>query len=209
MKRTGIFGGTFNPPHLGHRNIADGFVQALDLDRVLIIPSYTPPHKAAPDLASAEDRIAMCRMNFDDPVYMVSDIEIQRQGRSYTYDTLKALHDKGEDDLYFLVGDDMLLYLENWYNPHGILSLTHLVSAVRSDKVFVSDLKKFAEEHFPEEYAAGRFLFIEMDPFEVSSTEIRNKIRAGESADGLLAPDVAAFIAQKGLYNDQGNGTQR
>jgi len=198
--KTGIFGGTFNPPHNGHRHIVEGFREQMGLDRVLIIPSYIPPHKAAPDLASGEARLAMCKMTFPEDHYDVLDIEVEREGKSYTLDTLKELIALGYEDLYFLVGDDMLLFLDQWHEPNEILSLCHMVSSVRSDEVSVEELREYARTHFPKEYEDGRFVFLPMEPFPVSSTEIREKVREGRSIAGLVDPGVEDYIRKEGLY---------
>lgn len=203
LAKTGIFGGTFNPPHLGHRNIAEGFVAHCSLDRMLIIPAAIPPHKAAPDLASAEDRLHMCEKTFADGRFTIDPIELNRQGKSYTVDTLRQLKQRyGEnDEFYFLMGDDMLLYLDKWYEPWEILRLATVVSAVRSSRVSLEDLCSYAERTFPEEYRNGRFQFYEIPPVDVSSTEVRRRVRSGESLEGLVAPEVAQYIADRGLYH--------
>ena len=207
MERIGIFGGTFNPPHLGHQNIAEGFVNHCALDRMLIIPSFVPPHKAAPDLASGEDRLAMCRKTFTDRRFTIDTIELDRKGKSYTVDTLRELKERyGEDsELFFLMGDDMLLYLEHWKDPHTILQLSRVVSAVRHENLALQTLQDYARQKFPEEYKAGRFLFYQIPPIEVSSTEVREKCRNGETISGLVTPEVQQYILDRGLYHDTAN----
>ncbi len=209
MPKVGIFGGTFNPPHLGHRNIAEGFLERCDLDEMLIIPSYTPPHKEAKDLASGEERLAMCEMTFRGLPANVDAIELERKGTSYTVDTLRLLKERyGEDgELYFLMGDDMLLYLDKWVRPHEILELATVVSAVRSTSCTLSTLEGYAKNTFPEEYASGRFLFYEIPPFPVSSTEVRENLGEGRSVTGLVAPDVERYIKDRGLYHDRAERT--
>lgn len=201
MRRIGIFGGTFNPPHNGHRNIAKTFAKAYDLEKVLIIPTYIPPHKVAPDLASGEDRLKMCELVFKDDVFEVSDIEVLRGGRSYTYITLEELHEVYEDtEFYFLVGDDMLLYLNNWAEPKRVLELCKLTSTIRSNECSVETLRDFAKTNYPEEYEAGRFEFFEIDPLAMSSTEIRTKLKNGESVDNFIEPETLSYIESRGLY---------
>ena len=203
--RIGIFGGTFNPPHLGHRHIVEDFREkmaaaGLPLDKVLIIPTFVPPHKETPDLASGEDRLAMCRLNFDAEV---SDLEIRRGDTSYTWMTLEDLHDRYEDaELYFLMGDDMLLYLPHWKRPEKILEEAVLVSTVRSDDCTVDTLRTFAKETYPDQYADGRFLFFESDPLPMSSTEVRDLVRAHQYAEleQRLDPAVLRYILERELY---------
>lgn len=224
--RIGIFGGTFNPPHLGHRHIAEDFCEQMaaigrPLDKVLIIPTFVPPHKAAPDLASGEDRLAMCRLLFetseDDGRFEVSDLEIRREGASYTWMTLEALHEEYDEvdpatgektpaELCFVMGDDMLLYLPHWKRPEKVLEDAVLVSTIRSHECTVEELRTFAKEIYPDQYAAGRFLFFESEPFPVSSTEVRALVKkagrpiAREKLKTLLDPAVLQYILERELY---------
>lgn len=215
LLRIGIFGGTFNPPHRGHRHIAEDFCaemakRGLPLDKVLIIPTFVPPHKETPDLASGEDRLAMCRLCFADSPFEVSDYEIAKADVSYTWMTLEHLHEQyGEVELYFLMGDDMLLYLPKWARPEKILEDAVLVSTIRSRACTVEELETFAKETYPEQYLAGRFLFFESEPFPVSSTEVRALVReAGRpyiaanepELERLLDPAVLQYILERELY---------
>lgn len=219
--RIGIFGGTFNPPHLGHLHIAKDFraqMEALGkpLDKLLIIPTFVPPHKETPDLASGKDRLAMCQKAFPD--FSVSDLEISRGDVSFTYMTLEQLHKEydgvGPDgepaQLYFLMGDDMLLYLPHWARPEKILEDAVLVSTIRSNDCTVETLRAFAKDTYPAQYAAGRFLFFESTPFPVSSTEVRGLLKgkdgkspkeAEEKLQTLLDPTVLQYILERGLYS--------
>lgn len=119
--RTGILGGTFNPPHLGHLHAAELAHRALNLDRVLFIPTNIPPHKALPEnTASAEDRCEMVRLLTEQtPWAQLDTIEIDRGGASYTVDTLRALHARGETDLHLIVGTDMLLSFDRIWRAPG------------------------------------------------------------------------------------------
>lgn len=223
--RIGIFGGTFNPPHLGHRHLVEDFHAqmaraGLPLDKILIIPTYVPPHKAAPDLASGEDRLLMCNLQLENGPFEVSDIEIQREGASYTWMTLEALHEQYDTpeapaELYFLMGDDMLLYLPHWVRPEKVLEDAVLVSTIRSHECSVEELKTFAQATYPDQYAAGRFLFFESEPFPVSSTEIRALVKqaagttsttqherhiAEKRLEELLDPEVLQYILERELY---------
>lgn len=201
MEKIGIFGGTYNPPHVGHLNIVSKFVAEYELDRVLIIPTFVPPHKVTPDLVPAKDRMEMCRRTFSDSIFEVSDIEIERQGKSYTYDTLielKGLYKKAQ--FYFLCGDDMLLSLHTWHKPKGILDYCTIVSTVRSDDLRLEDLEAYAKEYFPAEFLEGKIQFMPIEPLELSSTEIRVKRKNGESVEGLVTPATLEYIESGGLY---------
>lgn len=211
MRRVGIFGGTFNPPHKGHLHLATTFVNTMGLDEVLILPAAVPPHKAAPDLAPAEERLKLCQDTFSSLPAEVSRLEIDREGKSYTIDTLTFLTEKyakldreeGNEEgttLYFLMGDDMLLYFPNWYRAKDILSLCTLVSSVRSKDISVEALESFAKATYPEEYRQGKFLFLKMEPFPVSSSFLREKVKQGEDIRDWVTPKVAEEIKRKGLY---------
>ena len=121
--RTGVFGGTFNPIHCGHVLLARTYAAALHLDRVLVIPTYLPPHKAGGQLAGGCHRLNMCRLAFEgDPVCRVSDIELRRGGKSYTVDTLKQLtRENPSDTFYLIMGSDMFLSLTQWYDWQRII----------------------------------------------------------------------------------------
>lgn len=201
MEKIGIFGGTFNPPHKGHLHIATEFVSSYSLDRMLIIPTYVPPHKASPGLAPSELRVKMCRRTFTDPVFEISEIEIERKGKSYTYDTLKQLKGIYRDaELYFLCGDDMLLSFHNWYKPREILKLCTVVATVRDNDTKIGDLEEYAEKHFPSQYKNGKIQFLPVTPLPLSSTEIREKVKKGESVKGLVTLETQILIFSEGLY---------
>lgn len=191
--KTGIFGGTFNPPHNGHVRLARAAADELGLDKVLIIPSCIPPHKIAAKLASGEDRLEMCRIAFgDDPRFEVSPMELNRSGRSYTVDTLRELKRLyPESEMYFIVGSDMLDSFDKWYLWQEILSLSVLCAASR-EKGYIPDLSRFGE-------LAERIRFFDLPPFEVSSTQIRN---SAEYDEKLIDPRVADYIKSRGLYED-------
>ena len=194
----------------------------LPLDKVLIIPTFVPPHKAAPDLASGEDRLAMCRLCFEDTAeeespFEVSDYEIARGDTSYTWMTLEDLHEQYDEvdpetgektpaEFYFVMGDDMLLYLPHWKYPERVLDGAVLVSTIRSRECTVEELETFAKENYPEQYEAGRFLFFESEPFPVSSTEVRTLVKkaerpiAKEKLNYLLDRKVLDYILERGLY---------
>ena len=194
--RTGIFGGTFNPPHNGHKKLALEFAGRLSLDLLMIIPDYIPPHKSAESLAGEEDRLNMCRLCFDDGKTVVSDIEIQRKGRSYTVNTLEQLKaERPEDELFFLMGSDMLLSFHTWREPERILDYAVIVAASRLGGE-TEKLKNYVDEFFS--HRKERFIIMDFEPFEVSSTQIRN----GEASPQALPEKVKAYIEERGLYID-------
>lgn len=207
MEKVGIFGGTYNPPHVGHLNIVKIFAKKYELDKMLIIPTYIPPHKDPSVLASCEDRLEMCRLTFKGEPFETSSIEIDRKGRSYTDDTLKMLKGMYKKAQFFLlVGDDMLTTLHEWKRPDDILDMCTIVASVRSDKMNVSQLEEYSKAYFPNEYREGKIQFLDITPLELSSTEIRNRIKCNESIDGLVTKETYEYIFSRGLY---GAGTQR
>lgn len=194
MSRLGIFGGTFNPPHIGHTRLAEHFVNELSLDRLLVIPTAEPPHKLSTDLVSGEDRLNMCMLAFPDA--LISNIELVRGGKSYTFDTLTEIRAQYPDDeLFFIVGSDMLLSFNRWYKHDEILDMVTLCAADRQEEDSV--LKKHG---VPDFFEGKRLHISSLEPFEVSSTQLRCLIKRNESTDGLLDPAVRAYIDERGLY---------
>lgn len=198
--RIGIFGGTFDPPHAGHKKYADEIVKKLSLDKLLVIPTATPPHKGGKNPISSEDRLAMVKILFaDDSGVEVSDMEIARGGRSYTYETVTLLREiYPEDELIFILGSDMLLSFHTWKNPDVILSHVKICAVTRSDEIDTKKLEEYVDSYFPQNKA--RFITCDFDPIEVSSTQIRNAIRNGEAIEDLIDSRVMEYIKEKELY---------
>lgn len=202
MEKIGVFGGTFNPPHLGHLHIAKSFAKEYNLSKVLIIPTYIPPHKTSPHLAGTDERLEMCRRTFADDFFEVSDIEIERRGKSYTYDTLKELQGFYPGaQFFFLVGDDMLTSLHTWNRPKNILGMCTIVASTRCDEMTLNQLREYSEEYFPDELSLGKIQFLRTKPIEISSTEIRNRIEMHESASEFLTEETLKYIISRGLYD--------
>ncbi|MBQ6019948.1 MAG: nicotinate-nucleotide adenylyltransferase [Clostridia bacterium] len=196
--RIGILGGTFDPPHKGHLYLGANFARALALDRVLVIPAAVPPHKADKKLTSDADRLEMCRLAFDDPVFEVTDLELRRAGKSYTVDTLALLKkDAPDDDFYLLIGSDMLLYFDQWYRWREIRKMCTLCSFSRSEDEDYDRLADYAGN-----VLGGGVLLLDQPPMEISSTEIRRRVRMGEDVDELLPGAVAEYIRERGLYRE-------
>ena len=201
-EKIGIYGGTFSPPHLGHRLAAECFTREAALDRLLVIPACVPPHKANVSLVSPEQRLAMTTLAFADmDKAEVSALEINRTGKSYTYDTLTALSGDNRE-LYFLCGTDMLLTFDRWYRFRDIFSLCTLAVGRRE---YDADLGQAFDERiafFRKEYGA-RLVEIPLDPIPISSTDVRNAVRDGktkEELSSMIAPAVADYIFLHGLY---------
>ena len=204
--RIGIYGGTFSPVHCGHVLAARKFAQEMKLDKLLIIPAFEPPHKEMSTPVSAQTRLEMCRFAFDDlDCAEISDIEISRGGRSYTVDTLTALREKYPDDeLFLLVGTDMILTFDLWYRYLDILSLCNLVYVRRETDRKLND--KISDKISSLEKQSGRKIrHIKMSPLEISSSELREMIAQGDRAGmkKYLPERVMEFILSRGLYGGE------
>ena len=197
--RIGIFGGTFSPVHNGHVAAAKAFMEQMWLDILFVIPTGNTPHKEMSDGATSYDRLRMCEAAFKgiDGV-IVSDIEMRREGKSYTIDTLRQLYDP-ENRLFLLCGTDMMLSLDKWRDADEIFKLCYPVYMRRENDEFITNLiiKKNAE--YKEKY--GRIATrITGDALVVSSSEVREKIKNGEDISSLVPLAVAKYIKEKGLY---------
>ncbi|MGN1419491.1 MAG: nicotinate (nicotinamide) nucleotide adenylyltransferase [Acutalibacteraceae bacterium] len=201
MKRVGIFGGTFNPPHLAHKRLALEMKEKVKLDQIIVIPTFIPPHKAAKDLAGGEDRLKMCKLTFFEDFFFVSDTEIMRQGKSYTYDTLCQLKKNGENEkLFLIIGSDMLLSFDKWYRYKDILTMATLCAVSRQDDVPLQELRSYAKDVLGLCEEKGEIIISSSKPFELSSTLIREKIKNGEDVSGYIEKNTFEYITQKELY---------
>ena len=198
-KTIAVYGGTFSPPHVGHIRAAESFFRTVAPDRFLIVPSAIPPHKAPVSGADDEDRLTMCRLAFASiPSAEVSDMEILRQGKSYTVETLRTLAVPGTR-LILLVGTDMLLTLDTWYSFEELFRLAEIAYVRRESDPGTAALLKEKERCYVEKYGA-RICALSADVTEISSTELRRRITSGESLEGYLLPEVEAYIKARGLY---------
>ena len=196
--KLGIYGGTFSPPHVGHIEAARAFCRQISLDKLLIIPANIPPHKDFSQSVSADDRFNMCTLAFSDiECAEISDIEISRGGKSYTYMTVEALT-APDTELYLLCGTDMILTFDMWVNFERIFELA-TVCYVRRETDVDNDLK-IAEKilKYRSKYGA-RIIEIDHTVMEISSTEIREAIDA-EAHASMLDGRTAEYIRERGLY---------
>lgn len=198
--RLGILGGTFNPPHIGHLICAQEACDQLALDRVVLMPAGQPPHKQVASDPGAEARLELCRRAIDgDERLAVSRMELDRPGRSYTVDTLRALHDEHpQDDLIFIVGGDMARSLPSWREPATVLKLATLAVAERAgaerDEIR-GELRALGEPLVEE-----RVRFFEMPRIDVSSSLVRQRVADGRPIRYLVPDAVATAIADNGWY---------
>ena len=203
MSSIGFFGGTFNPPHLAHKRLALQMKEEADLDKILVVPTFVPPHKAASSLASGEDRLNMCRLLFDDEVFSVSDMELLRKGKSYSFDTLTELKKCYPDDkLFMIVGSDMLLSFHEWYRYRDILKLVTLCAASRDGKEGVKKLREYALNTLGLDADKGEIMISVLEPVELSSTQIRQLISQEKCAEKYLGKDVSDYIKKRNLYHE-------
>lgn len=195
-ERIGIMGGTFDPIHQGHIRMAQCALDSMELDRVLMLPSGNPPHK--PDITPAEDRYRMvCAACAGIPGLEPCREEIDRTGVIYTVDTLSILHEKyPKAELYYIIGADTLMELKNWRRCETVLTLTTFLVCPRSWHYTPQQLM---EERKRLTALGGRFVMLDMDVIDVSSTEVRNAIREGESTP-LLPVQVRQYAMTAGLY---------
>jgi nicotinate-nucleotide adenylyltransferase len=198
LARIGILGGSFNPPHLAHLVCASEAASQLGLDRVLLTPVATPPHKEAEQDPGAAERLELCRLAVaGDERLGVCDLEVRRGGLSYTVDTLRELHaGTPEDDLTFIVGGDIALGLPSWREPEAVLELATLAVAER-DGAAREVVAEFLHERFPDAPAP---VFFDMPRLDISSSQVRRRVAAGRSIRYLVPEPVAERIARGRLY---------
>ena len=199
--RIGILGGTFDPIHLGHLEAADAARRALSLDRVLLLPSRTPPHRSTEPRASVFHRFAMAALAAAEYEMLVSDLELRREGPSYTALTLEALHREGfaPAQLFFITGSDAFAEVSTWYDYPRILQLANFVVVSRPGAPRPADLIPNHESLIPDS-ARPTVFSVEADTPDVSSTDIRRRVGAGDSIDGLVPSEVAGHIRRHRLY---------
>lgn len=197
MSRLGILGGTFNPPHVAHLVCAQDARAQLGLDRVLLMPVHTPPHKDAVDDPGCEVRFEMCRAAAaGDSRLEVSRLELDRGGPSWTVDTLREIHASAPgDELTFIVGGDQAHGLPTWREPAAILALAVLAVAEREGII-----REDVRAHLGELAPPGRLMFFDMPRIDVSSSDVRRRVATGRPIRHLVPDRVAALIAERGLY---------
>ncbi|MFO8083387.1 MAG: nicotinate-nucleotide adenylyltransferase [Desulfobacterales bacterium] len=221
MKKLGLFGGTFNPIHLGHLTVAEEVREGFDLDQICFIPAAMPPHKQKKKVAEASDRLEMIRIAIADyEAFSVSDIELKRSGPSYTIDTLdyfKTIFFE-ETQLYFIVGMDAFLDIETWKSFRQLFNATPFIVMSRPGALDeelekkVTVLKKILVSKVSPDYRfdSARYAFFhrekmpvflfDVTPVNISATMIREKISQGKSITSLVPKKVKEYIESKGLY---------
>lgn len=199
MSKIGVFGGTFNPIHNGHVSLGVYCKDELSLDKLMLIPTYTPPHKSSSELAEEEHRVNMCKLATEQYGYFeVSDIEIERKGKSYTYETLNSLKEiYTEDELYLIVGADMFLTLDKWKNPQSIFKNATIVAVPRNDDD-KNDLVYYYDNTIKK--LGAKAIVLENPVVQVSSTYIRENIDNYQLIKSLIDSNVYEYIVKNKLY---------
>ncbi len=203
--KIGVYGGAFNPPHLGHITAAKAVFGLLQLDQLLVIPTGNPPHKTLPaGSPGPERRLEMTRLAMEQAGLgekaEVLDLELRREGNSYTADTLARLKEQyPEDELWLLMGADMFLTLQAWHEPGRIFSLAGVAAFGRTE-ADTEDLFSVQRDYLCRTYPQARIFTLSIPGVvDVSSTELRQRLAKGEGGN-LLAPAVYGYILREGLY---------
>jgi nicotinate-nucleotide adenylyltransferase len=193
----GVLGSAFNPPHLGHLALAQEALWQLDLEEVILMPTGSAPHKRIADDPGRELRLAMTRLAAaDDARFSVSTLEVEREGPSYTYETLEQLaKERGDREFVFVMGADAAVGLESWRKPQRVTELARLAVARRAG---ISEADVAAVLRSLD--ADGRATMLEMPQFGVSSSAVRERAAAGRPLRYLVPESVARFIEEKGIY---------
>ena len=193
----GVLGSAFNPPHLGHLALAQEAAWQLGLDEVVLVPTGHAPHKRIADDPGREVRMEMTRLAAaDDARFSVSSLEVDREGPSYTYETLEALaEERGDTELVFVMGADAAVALESWRNPERVVELAGLAVARRAgvaDADVMAAMRSLGCE--------DRATMLEMPQFGVSSSAVRERAKQGRPLRYLVPGPVAELIEARGIY---------
>lgn len=189
-KQIGLMGGTFNPIHTAHLMVADQVGQKLGFDEVHLIPSYLPPHVDEKKAIDSQHRLKMVELATEDnPNLVIDQRELRRQGKSYTYDTMKELiAEDPEADYYFIIGGDEVAYLPKWHKIDELIQMVHFVGVSRPG--------------FPQE-SNYPIIWVDVPQIQLSSSYIRQQVKQGCSIRYLVTEKVREYIAEEGLYLDE------
>lgn len=222
MPRVGVFGGSFNPIHLGHLLLAEDILELLGLDRILFVPAAAPPHKPPRGLAPAQDRYAMTELAIrGNPRFAISDLELRRPGPSYTVDTLEALRREGGPDgtFFLLIGSETFLDLLSWKEPQRLAQLARLLVIPRAESAFDPEgvqaqkvLAEIGQERWiqvPPALSAAQpadkgVLLVAATSLPISSSDLRRRAREGRSLAYRVPEAVGSYILERRLYREEG-----
>lgn len=188
-RRVGILGGTFNPPHIGHLIIADQVRHQLGLEKIYFMPSANPPHQDEKKAIDAKHRLRMVELAIEDNTFFdVEKSEIDRGGKSYTYDTLVKLKEEHPDtEYYFIIGGDMVEYLPKWYKIEALSQLVEFVGVDRPGYPIISPYS---------------IIWVDVPSMDISSTSLRKNLKMNCPVNYLIPEKTLNYIRQEGLYQD-------
>ncbi|MGR3765108.1 nicotinate-nucleotide adenylyltransferase [Rossellomorea sp. NS-SX7] len=186
-KKVGLLGGTFNPPHIGHLVIAQQVLEKANLDEIRFLPNLVPPHKENDETVTAEQRLRMLEgAIIGNPKFDIEKIELQMEGTSYTYDTVKALTERDADiDYSFIIGGDMIEYLPKWYRIADLMGMVHFIGVNRPS---------YSHE------TPYRVEYVEVPNLSISSSYIRDSVKNNKSIRYLVTDEVYRIIKEEKLY---------
>lgn len=198
MKKIGILGGTFNPIHFGHLILGQSAKEEFGLDKILVMPTKNPAYKTISGSVTEQNRTDMIKLAIKDfPFFEFSDLELRREGTTYTVDTLKELTKQNPDSkYYFIMGADSLYQIETWKDPNQIFSMANILVATRNDSRSALD----AQIDYLEDKYDGKIYHLNSPSIEISSHEIRKRNIAGQSIHFFLPESIIGYIERNGLY---------
>jgi nicotinate-nucleotide adenylyltransferase len=209
-RRIGLFGGTFNPIHLGHLRGAEEIREAFGLQEVIFIPAAIPPHKVTEDVIEAKHRLEMVRLaTANNPHFSTTDIELSRLGKSYSIDTIRYFREKYQDSLFFILGRDAFVEIETWKEFQNLFYLCNfVVMTLPGSQKTPSPLPEALIPAFQYDWELGAWIHTsgyalylkEITFLDISSTKIRELIERGESVRYLIPPEVEAYVQGRELY---------
>jgi nicotinate-nucleotide adenylyltransferase len=210
-RSVGLFGGTFNPIHLGHLRGAEEIRELFHLEEVIFVPSSIPPHKTTEKVIEANHRLEMIRLAVsDNPYFSVSDVEISRPGKSYSVETIRYFRERRqEESFFFILGSDAFLEIESWKEFQNLFSLCHFVVMTRSGsqkemlalpRALAPAFRTVSEEKSWVHSSGYMLYFKEISFLDISSTKVRKLIEKGRSARYLIPPEVETYIRKHSLY---------
>jgi len=211
-KRVGLFGGTFNPIHLGHLRGAEEIRELFNLEEIIFIPSSIPPHKVTGKVIEAGHRLEMVKLaTANNPYFSISDVELLRPGKSYSIDTIRYFRENQQDNLFFILGGDAFVEIETWKEFQNLFSLCHFIVMARPGSQENTSSSPFPRslipnfQYDPEKKAwihvSGHMLYFKEIPFlDISSTKVRELIEKGGSVRYLIPAEAEAYIQNFRLY---------
>ena len=211
-RRIGLFGGTFNPIHLGHLRGAEEIWEAFRLEEIIFIPSSIPPHKVTEKVIEAKHRLEMVRLaTATNPHFSTSDLELSRHGKSYSIDTIHFFRDSLQEAPFFILGGDAFVEIETWKEFENLFTLCHFIVMVRPGsqknnsssslpKALIPNFRYDPGERAWVHLSGHELYFREISFLDISSTKVRELIEKGESVRYLVPAEVEAYLQKHGLY---------